>query len=433
MRKAQLTMICLLLAGCASTPQREAISSADVSQIFTQFETRDGKVREPIRGKYKEATFETTSGLGNPTFDCSGTDTYPMTRYLDIYTDNQGMFTGKLNGVDCGRSFGPISISGLQTRNKFYVREANGKQITSFDIESGTGRLMKDGYYRSYDGTITFTKARQNNETWKKEGFSKGSYKTSGYVPQRNWSEVDRFARVEGRKATNGSSGFNWGKALALGAGSLIGGGGSLNADQQAAVLGGIIADSMEGVDGVSNMENSIDSVVTAEQRKMAGTNALSSISAPSQNEYSSDSSLSVDVSNSNIASESTSPPATGGVQSAGSKVFFATFHCVSQSVKVGDEGHDVWAYVTPKLMNEEERNTEAAYKSRAHPILREKVRQIIEDKARFQHAGGIYCYGGYTQNEERSYGETYLKEWRKTVASTDIAQSREVHFVDIN
>jgi len=266
-KKVQLTMFCLLLAGCASTPQREAISSADVSQLFSQFEAQDGEVREPIRGKYKEATFQTTSGFGNPTFDCSGTDTYPETKYLDIYTDDTGMFTGKLNGVDCGRTFGPISISGLQTRNKFYVREASGKQITSFDIESGTGRLMKDGYYRSYDGTISFTKARQNNETWKEEGFTKGSYKTSGYVPQRNWSEVDRFARVEGRKATNGSSGFNWGKALALGAGSVIGGGGSLSADQQAAVLGGIIADSMEGVEGVSNMESSIDSVVTNSQK----------------------------------------------------------------------------------------------------------------------------------------------------------------------
>ena len=59
--------------------------------------------------------------------------------------------------------------------------------------------------------------------------------------------------------------------ALALGAGAMIGGGSSLNADQQALILGGIIADSMEGVDGVSNMESATSSIVTNARKESSG------------------------------------------------------------------------------------------------------------------------------------------------------------------
>ncbi|MCV2367235.1 hypothetical protein [Roseateles oligotrophus] len=70
--------------------------------------------------------------------------------------------------------------------------------------------------------------------------------------------EQARLAQAEQRREAEG--GFQWGKALALGGGALLGGVGKLGGEMQAKILTGIVKDSLEGQSGVSNFQASINS-----------------------------------------------------------------------------------------------------------------------------------------------------------------------------
>jgi hypothetical protein len=78
------------------------------------------------------------------------------------------------------------------------------------------------------------------------------------------------MAREQRQQQQQRKTGFNWGKALAMGAGFVAGGGTELAAETQANMISGIIQDSMPGVDGVSNMR-------AAAQSGGGGSAALSS------------------------------------------------------------------------------------------------------------------------------------------------------------
>lgn len=53
-------------------------------------------------------------------------------------------------------------------------------------------------------------------------------------------------------------SGFQWGKALALGVGAIAGGGLDLDTDTQASVISGIVLDSMKDTSGTSNLDRAV-------------------------------------------------------------------------------------------------------------------------------------------------------------------------------
>ena len=79
--------------------------------------------------------------------------------------------------------------------------------------------------------------------------------------------QAERRRRAEAAKQ---KSGFNWGKALALTVGSVAGGGLNLDAESQANIAVGILADSMPGVQGANNTVGSIQQAGRAAQQRAA-------------------------------------------------------------------------------------------------------------------------------------------------------------------
>jgi hypothetical protein len=71
-------------------------------------------------------------------------------------------------------------------------------------------------------------------------------------------AEQERIAQAQREQAAQESSGFQWGKAGALLAGTAIGGLGKLAAEKKVDVLTGIIKDSMAGQDGMSNTSQAL-------------------------------------------------------------------------------------------------------------------------------------------------------------------------------
>ncbi|MCV2353304.1 hypothetical protein LNV09_03925 [Paucibacter sp. B2R-40] len=82
--------------------------------------------------------------------------------------------------------------------------------------------------------------------------------------------EQARLAQAEQRREAEG--GFQWGKALAMGGGALLGGVGKLSAEMQGKILTGIVKDSLEGQSGVSNFQASVNSPKNAGAGPGAGT-----------------------------------------------------------------------------------------------------------------------------------------------------------------
>ena len=72
-------------------------------------------------------------------------------------------------------------------------------------------------------------------------------------------------------QAAEKETGFNWGKALAMGAGFAIGGIAEMDTQTQADIIGGIIIDSMPGVEGISNTQSAVNGM---QQRYAANSTA---------------------------------------------------------------------------------------------------------------------------------------------------------------
>ncbi len=92
--------------------------------------------------------------------------------------------------------------------------------------------------------------------------------------------QAERRRRAEAAKQ---KSGFNWGKALALTVGSVAGGGLNLDAESQANIAVGILADSMPGVQGANNTVGSIQQAGRAAQQRAAQQAAQARQSAEQQ------------------------------------------------------------------------------------------------------------------------------------------------------
>ena len=71
-------------------------------------------------------------------------------------------------------------------------------------------------------------------------------------------------AQEEAAKKKKKGGLFSIGKALAMTTGAILGGAGDLDSGSQAKILGGILADSMNGNDGISNMQGAVNGVVAS-------------------------------------------------------------------------------------------------------------------------------------------------------------------------
>ena len=80
-------------------------------------------------------------------------------------------------------------------------------------------------------------------------------------------------------KAENTDSGFNWGKALALGAGAIAGGGLSLDSETQAGVISGIVLDSQANTSGTSNLDTAVQTSLENNAQRAAASTSLPSSS----------------------------------------------------------------------------------------------------------------------------------------------------------
>ena len=97
-------------------------------------------------------------------------------------------------------------------------------------------------------------------------------------------AERERQAREEqarqqrAAEAKRNKGGFNWGKAMAMGAGFLAGGGLHLDAGAQAETIMGIVQDSQEGVEGMSNSTSALNNATQRYKKQNAAKRQTSSI-----------------------------------------------------------------------------------------------------------------------------------------------------------
>lgn len=82
-------------------------------------------------------------------------------------------------------------------------------------------------------------------------------------VVQKHRSENRRIERAKQAAANDSGGGFQWGKLAALGVGAAIGGIGNLDSATQLELAAGMVADSMEGVEGTSNFQGSANSALS--------------------------------------------------------------------------------------------------------------------------------------------------------------------------
>ena len=96
-------------------------------------------------------------------------------------------------------------------------------------------------------------------------------------VPEIKIAELKNYSPPKQKKKK--SSGFQWGKALALGVGAVAGGGLKLDTDTQASVLSGIVLDSMKDTSGTSNLNNAVETSLENNARRAAASTSLPSSS----------------------------------------------------------------------------------------------------------------------------------------------------------
>ena len=229
---------------------------------------------------------------------CSRTNIRKLEKTLSITENTNGRIKGFQTINDCGTIFSG-EVTGLQTSSGIYLygpgsievdyefndynvwggvpkrRESSIKDIAYYSMDRNNEVLKKIGTYKLKNGVYKFEKTRQNNESWTKKLISKKTYKTTYFVPETSREQVVRFnSNIQEIDPFNKErSGFQWGKALALGAGAVAGGGLSLDSDTQASVIAGIVLDSQANTSGTSNLNDAVQtSLETNAQRAAAST-----------------------------------------------------------------------------------------------------------------------------------------------------------------
>ena len=277
-----------LLVGCASTPQKDPLTSSSVASALRQFKLNDGPLKTPVSGKFKQASATKTHSRSSHGFDCSGTDTIKEMKYLNINANPDGSVLAKEVEDDCGKVYN-YTYKGLQTQSNLYLYRANSPYIEHYKIDETTGALKNQASYYYKNGSLTSSPATQNNQTWSHGLGNNYSYKTTYYQPEKSWAEVDKFERsITVKKGGPAAGSFNWGKALALGVGSVAGGGLKLDSAAQGSVLSGIVLDSMGDTEGVSNFEQAVKNAIppsleVSSSVRAAGSGAVDNEDLPSK------------------------------------------------------------------------------------------------------------------------------------------------------
>lgn len=88
---------------------------------------------------------------------------------------------------------------------------------------------------------------------------------------ERQRAELERQQEQQRIAQAERQGGFQWGKALALAGGAVIGGIGKLSSEAQVKILSGIVQDSQEGQTGISNLQAILDNPKTG---SAGGSNA---------------------------------------------------------------------------------------------------------------------------------------------------------------
>jgi len=96
-------------------------------------------------------------------------------------------------------------------------------------------------------------------------------------VPEAKIAEIKNYRPPRQKKKK--SSGFQWGKALALGVGTVAGGGLKLDSESQANVIAGIVLDSQANTSGTSNFNNAVETSLENNARRAAASTSLPSSS----------------------------------------------------------------------------------------------------------------------------------------------------------
>lgn len=259
------------VSGCASAYKFKPLDSETVSNFYEKVLLEQGPSNNLIEGEYLEVTTkEILPNNTNTKFVCSNYETTFVKEVLEltIISNTQGRIVAdskyaRCRGIDAG------VVKGLQTDTSIYL-EQGGNRIVHYDIDKKTNALIKRDSLRMLKGRLTSYDKIPNNG-----GVSDGKrYRTTFLQPKTNWGKVRAFDEAATLSANNAiiskGGGFQWGKALALGAGAVAGGGLKLDTDTQAGVIAGIILDSQAGTSGTSNLDNAVQSSLETNARRAA-------------------------------------------------------------------------------------------------------------------------------------------------------------------
>lgn len=83
-------------------------------------------------------------------------------------------------------------------------------------------------------------------------------------------AEAEQAERRRQQEEAGRSSGFQWGKLAAIGVGAAIGGVGHLSSEVQTRVIAGAIKDSMAGQEGISNLKETTDNLLSKQKAQQA-------------------------------------------------------------------------------------------------------------------------------------------------------------------
>ena len=280
MNKLLLCSALIILSACASTPQSsgsqwEAIPFHKIQQKLEEFKVQDGQMDLSVNGEFKEIYVVTAS---NTNFVCTGTNTAKYIRYMIVNTKDDGSVSAKKTFSGCDQDFSK-ALKGIQTKSHVYLyEEENLEYITSYKIDPSSGRLIDEGHYILKNDLLVFEKAKKNNS----ENQAGNRFYRTAYLPKELWTKLDDFEQIidrnEQKKITHikhKQEGFDWGKALALGAGAVAGGGLSLDSETQAGVIAGIVLDSQADTSGTSNLDNAVQSSLETNARRAASNSGV--------------------------------------------------------------------------------------------------------------------------------------------------------------
>jgi len=285
MKKIILCSALIVISGCASTPVKSIpFTEANIKFAKDYFQERDGQLSETIQGAYKQvsAMVDTTENFG-----CSGSNTKKsVTTRVIKPSDVKGEVTINGSVISCGSDEIDHTWveNGFQTKEGLYIYNLSSEHKSGwyefYKYEEETGKLKNKGFYTfNNQGKPKFNKSIWVHNYKQKLGlFDSLTHKTSYFVPEKNWAKLDEFElSLDGNvtRVADKPSSFNWGKALALGAGAVAGGGLSLDSDTQASVIAGIVLDSQANTSGTSNLNTAVQTSLENNAQRAAANSVI--------------------------------------------------------------------------------------------------------------------------------------------------------------